>query len=180
MANKYQHKYRISSARLKEWNYGAEGSYFITICTKRREHFFGEIINNEMQLSYLGKVVEDEWLKTFELRPDMKLEMGEFIVMPNHFHGIIIIGENEYNTGRDAMHGVSTFGPQSKNLGSILRGFKSAVTTNARKRGNTDFNWQPRFHDHIIRDEASFERIQYYIANNPANWKNDKFYGHEE
>ena len=82
----------------------------------------------------------------------------------------------------DAMHRVSTiesinkFGPQSKNLASIIRGFKSAVTTNARKI-HADFAWQFRFHDHIIRNTDEFNRIQTYITNNPQNWDNDKFYG---
>ena len=221
---KYQNKYRIPSARLQNWNYGAVGSYFITICTKNREHFFGEISQNEMILNDIGKKVEEEWLKTPIIRPDMNLELGNFVVMPNHFHAILIIGENEFNSEsplesplesdcRDAMHRVSTntntntntntdtdtdtnaktnthtntgnkFGPQSKNLGSIMRGFKSAVTTFA-KINRTDtmhcistnnFGWQPRFHDHIIRNSVEFERIQNYIANNVANWKEDKFY----
>jgi len=134
-----------------------------------------------MILNDLGKTVENEWLKTIELRRDMNLELGNFVVMPNHFHGILMIGENEFNSdcGRDAMHGVSTtnqFGPQSKNLGSIIRGFKSSVTTYAKINGFTDFGWQPRFHDHVIRNSREFERIQNYIANNVQNWKKDKFY----
>ena len=210
MTDKYQNKYRIPSARLQNWDYGANGAYFITICTHNREHYFGEIINGEMILNELGRIVETEWMKTIEIRPDMNLEFGEFVVMPNHFHAIIIIGKNEYNTQcdaqrttyrrdahctdamhrvstihnaqrTDAMHRVSTiesinkFGPQSKNLASIIRGFKSAVTTNARKI-HADFAWQFRFHDHIIRNTDEFNRIQTYIANNPQNWDNDKFH----
>jgi REP element-mobilizing transposase RayT len=138
----------------------------------------------------LGQTAETEWVKSVGLRPDMKLELGVFVVMPNHFHAIIMIGKNIYNTQRrDAMHCVSTtnatapnnpnnknkFGPQYKNLSSIIRGFKSSVTTNSRKIGNTEFAWQSRFHDHIIRDRKSFERIQNYILNNPKNWKEDIF-----
>jgi len=124
------------------------------------------------------------------MRPDMNLQMGEYVVMPNHFHAIIIIGKNKYNTEhgterRDAMHCVPTttptptpknkFGPQSKNLASIIRGFKSAVTKNARKT-HADFAWQSRFYDHIIRNERSYQTISEYIVNNPANWAKDKFY----
>jgi len=95
---------------------------------------------------------------------------------------------------RDAMHCVSTiitdvsiipdppvpvtknnFGPQSKNLASIIRGFKSSVTTNARKI-HAGFDWQPRFHEHIIRNDESYQRISEYIQNNPVNWHADKFY----
>ena len=169
--DKYQNKYRIPSSRLHGYDYGQEGAYFITICTKDRLHYFGEIVDGEMQLNEIGKTAEQEWIKTPGIRPDMNLELGEFVVMPNHFHAIIIIGHNKYNAshgnGRDAMHRVSAdgknkFGPQSKNLASIVRGFKSAVTTFARKIP-TDFAWQPRYHDHIIRNSGSFQRIQNYI-----------------
>jgi len=124
----------------------------------------------------------------------MNLELAEFVVMPNHFHGIIMIGENKYNRGGDderggerdgrgAMHRASAtpiksankFGPQSKNLASIVRGYKSAVTTHARKN-NIAFDWQPRFHDHIIRSMDEYHRVANYILNNPNQWGADKFY----
>jgi hypothetical protein len=120
--DKFQNKYRISSARLQNWDYGSDAMYFVTICTSHRECYFGNIVNGEMVLSEIGKIVEPEWLKTFEMRPDMNLQMGEYVVMPNHFHAIISIGINKYNKGgggavgigivggggRDAMHRVST------------------------------------------------------------------------
>ena len=215
--NKFQNKYRIPSARWREWNYGDEGAYFITICTKQREHYFGEIENGQMQLSEIGKTAQNEWLNSMDIRPDMNLDMECFVVMPNHIHGIVVIGKNEYNSVRDdgdyckdamhgvsmenndtisdAMHGVSTdnetetniielfqkietipsanhFGPQSKNLASIMRGFKSAVTTTAREL-NISFDWQTRFHDHVIRDDDEFRRIAFYIEQNPMNWEKD-------
>jgi REP element-mobilizing transposase RayT len=196
MSEKFKNKYRITSARLQNWDYSTSGMYFITICTANREHFFGEIKKGKMHLNEIGQWVTQQWLKTFEMRPDMNLQMGEYVVMPNHFHAIIIIGDNKYNTHRgalthrrDAMHCVSTatadattttatnkFGPQYKNLASIIRGFKSSVTTMARKNGNVNFGWQPRFHDHIIRNNKSFENISNYITNNPLQWKEDKFY----
>jgi len=185
MPELFQNKYRISTARLRTWDYAGEGMYFVTICTADRVCYFGDIGHR----TEIGKIAETEWIKTLELRPDMNIEIGEFVVMPNHFHGIIIIGANEYNGGncRDAMHRVSTFdtfadgnkfGPQSKNLASILRGYKSAVTTHARKN-NISFGWQSRFHDHIIRSEEEFNRISNYIVNNPANWSKDKFHSKE-
>lgn len=235
MPEKFLNKFRIPSARLPHWDYKNTGAYFVTICTHNREHYFGEINDEIMHLSSIGKIVETEWLKTLEIRPDMNLKLDEFVVMPNHFHGILIIGENEFNKpitggiydgggrdamhGRDATHGLSTadrtpspsthesipsiknkFGPQSKNLGSIIRGFKSSVTKQVKKmyRDNdgrdathgkdathgvstapiitAPFAWQTRFHDHIIRDPESFHRIRQYIINNPLNWKEDKFY----
>jgi REP element-mobilizing transposase RayT len=188
--------------------------YYITICTKNRKCYLGEILDEEMILSEMGQVVYNEWLKTPERRPNMNLELGAFIIMPNHFHGILIIGDNDFNNqtenqtqnndrdamhqngrdamhqngrdamhqnGRDAMHRVSTgeccnrFGPQSKNLASIIRGFKSSVTTHARKN-DIVFAWQPRFYDHVIRSIDDYNRISNYIINNPANWHTDRHF----
>ena len=113
MTDKFRNKYRISSTRLQTWDYGNKGAYFITICTRNNVHFFGEIVDEQMQLNEIGKIAEQEWIKTPEIRSDMNLELGEFVVMPNHFHGILIIGENQYNKTSDspcidAMHGVYT------------------------------------------------------------------------
>lgn len=176
---KYRNKYRIASARAQWWDYGWHAAYFVTVCTQNREHFFGEIVDGAMVLSAIGQIVESEWLKTFDMRPDMNLHMGEYVVMPNHFHAIVGIGANKYNSGRGAGRAETgkpknRFGPQSKNLASIIRGFKIGVTKNARLI-DPDFAWQPRFHDHIIRNDAEYGRISNYIIKNPANWKEDKF-----
>lgn len=188
MAQLFNHKYRIPSARLQNWNYANEAIYFITICTKNRKNYFGEIVDKISQPTDLGEIAYSKWFKSMEIRPDMNLELGEFVVMPNHIHGIIMIGENEYNSARherrDAMHCSNMddtteyknqFAPQSKNLSSIIRGYKSAVTTYARKN-RIEFDWQPRFHEHIIRNEQSYQTISHYIINNPAKWQEDKFY----
>ena len=202
MPEKFQQKYRVSSARLQHWNYGSNACYFVTVCTKNREHFFGEITNGIVLLSEIGKWIETEWLKTFEIRKDMNLQMGEYVIMPNHFHAIITIGTNKYNiktidyfeiiddckTVDDAINNVNgdageniyknQFGPQSKNLASIIRGFKSTVTKYARIH-HIPFAWQPGFYEHIIRNEESFQKITNYIANNPANWQDDKFFSNK-
>jgi putative transposase len=186
----YKNKYRIPSNRLRTWNYGSPGLYFITICTQNHECYFGKIENEKMILNELGVAVHTEWEKTLTLRPDMNLELDEFVVMPNHFHGIIMIGQNEFKkppTGRDALRASKTqttehinprankFGPQKKNIGSIIGGFKSAVTKYAMLH-NIQFDWQERFHDHIIRNHAEYLRIANYIQDNPGNWGKDKFY----
>ena len=102
---KFQGKYRISSARLRNWDYAFQGMYSVTLCTKNRVHYFGQIIKSEidkghfeMQLSEIGEVVESEWVRTPEVRWDMNLESGEYQVIPNHFHAILIIGDNKFNT----------------------------------------------------------------------------------
>jgi REP element-mobilizing transposase RayT len=187
MNDKFKNKYRIETTRLKGWDYGKNGYYFVTICTKDRIPYFGDVINGMVQLSEIGKIAFDELQKTPEIRRDMNVTLGEFVIMPNHIHCIIIIGENKYNNNRrDAMHGVSTintinntnntnkFGPQSKNLPSIIRGFKSAVTKRT-KIINPDFSWQPNYYEHIIRDEKSFKTISEYIINNPLKWNKDKY-----
>lgn len=195
MSDQFQNRYRIQSARAPWWDYSHAGAYFITICTHNREHYFGEIENGIMKFSEIGKNALTEWEKTAEIRADMNVKLGEFVVMPNHFHGIIIIGDNDYNSnknndmvlhhdGRDAMHRVSTgsgsqpqnqFGKQSKNVASIIRGFKSAVTHHAKKL-HIEFAWQTRFHDRIIRDADEYDRITEYIQNNPEKWEMDRFY----
>jgi REP element-mobilizing transposase RayT len=193
MSEKFKGKYRGQTFRLQTWDYSSEGLYFVTICTFDREHFFGEIKNGKMVLSEIGEIVASEWVKTPDIRPDMNLELGEFVVMPNHFHAVIYIGSNKYNDGsvdncncRVPMHCDPTitvinpsknkFGPQSKNLASIIRGFKSAVTTWCRKNNYPNFKWQSLFHDHIIRNQQAFDKIQNYIINNPKNWKDDTFF----
>ena len=175
---KYRGKYRIESARLKNYDYSASGAYFVTIVTEKRAHYFGEIVKGKMILNDIGKKAWDEWYLTLKIRPDMNLIMDEFIVMPNHVHGIVVIGENEYNVDQNTIvEYKNNFGPQRKNLSSIIRGFKSAVTRNARKmdvKDSVKFGWQERFHDRIIRDENELDRIRYYIVKNPDTWERDR------
>lgn len=90
--DKFQNKYRIPSARASFWDYGCSASYFVTICTYNQISYFGDIVDGEMVLSDIGGIVNTEWLKTFDMRPDMNLWMGEYVIMPNHFHAIIYIG----------------------------------------------------------------------------------------
>ncbi len=188
MTDKFQNKYRIPSARLKNWDYEWNAAYFVSICTQGRELFFGDVVNGEMILNNLGQIVNAEWIKTPEIRPAMNLVLGTYQIMPNHFHAIVVIGENKYNT--DSNDDIppqqynerennneykNIFGPQRKNLSSIIRGFKSAVTTEIRKI-HADYGWQSRFHDHIIRNEKEYKRIENYIKTNPQKWNCDKFH----
>jgi REP element-mobilizing transposase RayT len=167
---KYKGKYRGQTFRLQSWNYASKAYYFVTIKTKNREHFFGEIREGQMFLSEIGKIVELEWLKTPNIRKDMNLELGEFAIMPDHFHVIIYIGENDYNSSFPFKN-QNEFGPQSKNLAAVIRGFKSAVTTWCRKNDYPDFAWQSLFHEHIVRNQKSFERIEQYIKDNVSKWR---------
>ncbi|AKA35128.1 transposase [Flagellimonas lutaonensis] len=188
--DKYKNKYRIASARAPFWDYGWNAAYFVTICTQNRECWFGEISNGVMELSDIGHIAHSCWHEipnhfTF-------VELGAHIIMPNHVHGIIII--NKIDDGRNDDHYVARnvetqniaslqnqtppknqFGPQTKNLASIIRGYKIGVTKNSRQI-DPDFAWQSRYHDHIIRNAKSYQTISEYIINNPSKWSEDKFY----
>lgn len=170
------------SPRLASWDYGTEASYFITICCKNREHFFGEIIKNKMQLTPAGAIASVFW---HEIKNHAKnIELGEFVVMPNHIHGILILNDVgtthalslQPNSALSLQPSSNRFQNQRKNtVSSIVGSYKSAVTKYCNLLG-LPMGWQSRFHDHIIRNEDSFHRISQYIRNNPANWVEDKFY----
>ena len=174
--------YHRRSIRLKGYDYSQTGMYFVTICTKDRENLFGEIRDEEMILNKLGKIVEKEWHKTSEKRKNVGLD--EFIVMPNHLHGIIVINyqivgidcNQSLPDDIDCNQSLHKYGPQTNNLFAIIRGFKGAVTNQINSLiNNTDGGsiWQSRFYDHIIRNEQSLNKIRYYIFNNPGNWPDD-------
>lgn len=196
MSQKFRNKYRIPSSRLQNWDYGANGAYFITICTQDRECYFGEIIEAQFIASELGVLAEKYWLEIPKHFP--YAELGNFVIMPNHVHGILIIDKNasvcksESVETRliaplpqmnilDITNKTGGFAGDKNpmlqdNISRIIRWYKGRCSFEMRKL-HADFGWQSRFHDHIIRNEKSFETIQNYIANNPSNWNEDKFYG---
>ncbi len=199
MSDKFQNKYRIASTRLQNWDYGWEAAYFVTICTADRQHFLGEIENEKMNLSHQGILVDIFW---HEIKNHSKnVELGAFVVMPNHIHGIIILNNNNDNDDTDnngnnveTRHALSLqskqseqplpqktigqqrFQNQGKNtLSSIIGSYKSVVTKHA-NRLQLPFAWQSRFHEHIIRDDEEYKRIENYIINNPLKWIDDIFF----
>ena len=187
--NKFRGKYRIPSVRLRGYDYSQNGAYFVTICVKNCQHIFGKILNGKMKYSEIGKIARDYWRQI----PDhfSFVMLGEWIIMPNHLHGIIIINNpvetpnsgvssaNDFNASLSFSKslietpelGVST----RKNLGIIVNQYKRACTIQYRKI-NANFTWQPRFHDRIIRDENEFNGISEYIIFNPQNWENDEYF----
>jgi REP element-mobilizing transposase RayT len=172
----YKNRFLIPSTRLKHWDYSSVGFYFVTTCTYQKRCYFGEIIKGEMKLNRLGKIVYEEWLKTKEIRKNVDLD--EFIIMPNHLHGILIIKYKinvETHCNASLQKNVfNKFGPQRNNLASIIRGFKSKTTNRIHQLGFYNFRWQPRFYDHIIRNEKSLDEIRQYIKNNPLKWEEDE------
>ncbi|MGD1046402.1 MAG: transposase [Bacteroidota bacterium] len=165
----FKNTFRIESTRLKGYDYSQPGEYFVTVNTNNHECLFGTVIEEEMRLSPVGKIAKNCWeeiLKHFH-----NVELDEFVVMPNHLHGIIIINDNR----RDVQLNVSTrISPKKGTLSVIIRTYKAAVTTMCRHNGLSEFRWQPRFYEHIIRDEKDLQNICDYIVKNPIKWFSDK------
>lgn len=186
----FKEKYRIPANRLKEWDYGSDGFYFVTICEWAMREYFGDIKNGKMILTPIGEIADKCWREIPQHFPFVELD--EFVVMPNHVHGIIrIVGSRgDRNVGAagndvvaDRNVSVETqnlaslrrnvFGPQSRNLASVVRGFKIGVTKYARNN-QMDFRWQSRYYDHVARDQNDLDRIRHYIRNNPERWQRDR------
>ncbi len=224
MKKLFKNKYRTQTTRLKGWDYSSDGIYFITICTQNREHYFGEIITGKMQLTPIGEIAQKYWAEIPRHYPMAILD--EFVVMPNHIHGIIILetnnatsktnnempeqsveahdnasqihhpkiktpgnevqnfaphkntqtisgNETHNNASLRTGHYVNKFGPQSKNIPAIIRGYKSAVKKYA-TINKIDFVWQARYYDRIIRSDKQFDIVRGYIENNPEKWGRDR------
>jgi len=173
------------SNRLPGYNYSSNGAYYITICANNRKCLFGEIkyakcvgaglvpARNDtlrrIKLSTIGKIINDEWNDIPNQYKNIYVD--EYVIMPNHFHGIIMIGDGENN--RAATRAAPT------HLGRIIGSFKSRCTVNHLKcirKYNLDIStkiWQRNYHDHIIRNDKSLNKIRKYIRNNPLTWNSD-------
>ncbi len=164
-------KHHRRSIRLKGYDYSQAGAYFVTICTDDRQNIFGEIINGKMHLNHIGQIIKTEWDKTPKIRSNVDLD--ESVIMPNHVHGIILILDD----GRGVSpYAPTTFRSPSKNLGAIVRGFKSTTTkqiNEARKSFSTSV-WQRNYYEHIIRNEHELNRIREYSVYNPLRWQFDR------
>ena len=183
MTRKFRNKYRIASARAQWWDYSNPGVYFITLCAYGHECLFGNIPsvpgeNPTLRESPIGTIVLHEWHKSFEIRNELFCDA--FVLMPNHLHAILRI-ENSVPrmakpiTGGKPSTGIAYRPPKS--ISSFVAGFKSTATTKINVLRNTPGAavWQPRFHDHIIRNMPEYQHIAEYIENNPANWVDDRF-----
>ena len=194
--NKFRNKYRIGSHRKPHWDYSSDAFYFLTIITQHRKCNLGEIKSETMIFSDFGKIVEIEWLKSFEIRNELLLH--EFVIMPNHLHAImeikneknVIGGELPINPELPITNKLLSIKRNSpirlpKSISSFIAVFKSAVNTNIDnyidehkltipKYNRNNHFFQPDYHDHIIRDNYEYQRIQNYIVNNPKIWNSDK------
>ncbi|NER84462.1 MAG: transposase [Leptolyngbya sp. SIO1D8] len=168
---------RRNTLRLRGYDYSSQGAYFVTLCTHQRACLFGKILDGKTQLSPSGRIAEDFWQQIPTHFPNVELD--EFIVMPNHLHGIIVIKQAVI----DNRPGTSThqkFGNMLKPgaLSTIVRSFKSATTRhiNLLRAAPGSPVWQRNYYDHIIRNAASYGRIQYYIRQNPLSWQTDQLH----
>ena len=178
---KFKDTFRIESTRFKEWDYSNPWWYYITINTKDHIEYFGRVENEIMVFNEHGKIAEEEWLKTKELRANVELDY--FVVMPNHIHGILIINGSEVETHRVRLKANELSNGDACDaslrivqncLSDIVRGFKSAVTKRIRENGYQNFSWQSRFYDRIIRNEKELLNIRRYIEQNPLKWDLEK------
>ena len=149
------------------------GAYFITICTYRKENILGQIIDGKIKLNVLGKITVIEWLKTFQIRKNIQLD--EYVIMPNHFHGIIILTDCKDTMNR-ALANESFGKPIPGSIPTIIRMFKSAVTREIKRLDYPFFYsiWQRNYYEHIIRNENELDCIRKYIQENPLRWQYDK------
>ncbi|MGL5874977.1 MAG: transposase [Xenococcaceae cyanobacterium] len=178
----YKNKYRVESIRLPNRDYAANGWYFVTICTQQKIHYFGNIINTEMQRSPIGEIAQKFWE---EIPQHFAFtHVDKYIIMPNHLHGIIVIDrpidrqsnvETRYIASPTPTDRSNKFAPlKPGSLQAIIHAYKASVTRWCRKNQQEHFAWQPRFYEHIIRDDGSLEKIREYIVNNPSKWEEDK------
>lgn len=166
------------SIRLKEYDYTQPGAYFVTICAHGRAPLFGDVVDGEMRLNEYGEIVRAEWFKTAQLRSHVVLHEDEFVVMPNHIHGIIWIVDDVGATRRVAPTKTNPpAGPAPGSIGAIVGQFKSAVTRRINQRRGTPGVrvWQRNYHEHIIRHERALNAIRRYIAENPLRWHLDRY-----
>ncbi|AFZ27114.1 transposase [Cylindrospermum stagnale PCC 7417] len=169
------------SLRLRGYDYSQAGAYFITICTNKRKCLFGNIANNEVNLNELGNIVLDFWYSLPSKYPN--IELDEFIIMPNHLHGIIVITDLEtiYKSHSQQLTNVGTIHELSLRerrnilLPKVIGYFKmnAAKAINQKISASGTSLWQGNYYEHIVRNESELERIRQYIVNNPLKWALD-------
>ncbi len=189
--------YQRKSIRLQGYDYRQSGAYFVTILTYKRMNTLGDVYREDVVLSELGKIVKQVW----EQIPShfVYVDLDFFVIMPNHFHGILIITDNpagsdssdSLNISVRAQHvaplqaplahtskpkGITPNNVASGSLGAIIRSFKGTVTRLTHQMGYELPIWHRNYYEHIIRDEKSLNSIREYILYNPAKWEIDSLY----
>ena len=164
------------SIRLQKYDYLQSGYYFVTICAQNRQQIFGTIINNQMTLNDGGNMIDFWWQEMFKKYKNISID--EYIIMPNHIHGIINIvgaGSPRPKSPRPDNNKIIGRGNRAPTIGNIIAYFKYQTTKQINEPQNTPGKkiWQRNYHDHIIRNDKSLNNIRNYIINNPATWQFD-------
>ena len=166
--------------RFQGYDYSQEGLYFVTLCCRDKVCRFGKVQIGEMVLNEMGEIAKQCWLDIPNHFPHMVLH--EFIIMPNHVHGILEIVEDVGANNYSPENEIISRSP-SKTIGSAVRGFKIGVTKWFNTHRAKDFSplqtksiWQRNYYEHIIRNDHSYKNISDYIKSNPSNWLQDDYY----
>jgi len=163
-------KHHRRSIRLQGYDYSQEGAYYVTIVTYQRDCLFGEVVNGEMVLNEYGKIADECSCAIPDHFPD--IELGAYVIMPNHVHGIIVI-----TNGRGTIYRAPTQEqfqkPVTDSIPTIVRTFKAAVTRRIGREYNAAGIWQRNYYEHIIRDEKDLQNKTDYIEANPSLWDDD-------
>jgi len=175
--------------RLTNWDYSSDGIYYITICCFEKRSYLGNVCNNKVTLAEIGAISSVYWHEIPNHFPHVKLD--EFIIMPNHIHGILILDKSIVSTRHGALLKVHSYDnkqqgsakdinrfsqPIKNSVSVIINQFKSSVKRWCNKNGFTNFQWQSRFYDQILQNEIALEKVREYIHNNPRNWLEDDLY----
>jgi REP element-mobilizing transposase RayT len=173
---------RRRSIRLPNYDYALNGVYFITLVTAGRASLFGDIVDGSVRISAIGRIVQEEWLRSAEIRGELALDA--FVIMPNHVHGVVFLrSEGVVASGRKGDQPVAPtlrrfadVGPGKRTLSAFVGGFKAAVTTRANAlRGMPGATlWQRNYWERVIRDDRELDRAREYIVDNPRRWSEDK------
>jgi len=198
----FRNRYLIGTKRYQGYDYSLSGKYFVTICTKNKIPYFGNIEDGKLKLSDIGIIARNLWIEISD--HFQNIELDEFIIMPDHIHGIIsiktnsdgIIVETRHVANVETRHvanvetrhvaNVETrhasflqpgnektrISPKPGSLGAIVGSYKSAVSKIVH-RFDPGFKWQSRYYDHIIRSNSELSRIRKYIRENPGKWENN-------
>ena len=195
-----QDRYHRRSIRMKGYDYSQPGAYFITICTYQNHSLFGKIVDGEMQLNDLGRVTQFTWNDLVNHVDN--IELGPFVIMPNHIHAIIhiIAPANTVGAGSGINASVGagseparteparteparteparTSARKQTPLSEIVRQLKtfSAKRINLLRKSTGEPVWQRNYYEHIIRNNESYQKIGDYILTNPIQWENDRYY----
>jgi putative transposase len=163
----FRNRYRVESTRLADWDYASRGWYFVTLCTQDKKCSLGRAVDGQIMLSDAGVIAETE----MKAIPDyyVNVVIDRYVVMPNHVHAIVVIeGAHVYSLVETGL--APSPARRHGRLPQIVGSYKAGVSRLCHAMGLSDFAWQARFHDHILRSNASLNAVRDYIDHNPQNW----------